>query len=193
MSFYCQLDYPHIPYPSPSSPNGNLADNGCGVCAACMIIEELTGKHYPPEEGAILAKACGAREGFGTDMAIFAPVFTREFGLAYEATLDTEKVLRFLQGKKGLVIANTVGDREGWTGVFSDSGHYVVIASAEGNTIGVWDPMLNPGRYDVPGRAGKVRLDGTTAYADFSVIVNDCEGRPYYLIYKDEQDSSKLI
>ena len=66
----------------------------------------------------------------------------------------------------------------------------MVIASAGGNTIGVWDPMLNPGRYDVPGRAGKVRLDGTTAYADFSVIVNDCEGRPYYLIYKDEQDSS---
>ena len=49
MAFYCQLDYEHIPYPSPSSPNGNLADNGCGVCCASMIVEGLTGMVYPPE------------------------------------------------------------------------------------------------------------------------------------------------
>ena len=34
MNFYCQLDYRHVPYPSPTSPNGNIADNGCGVCIA---------------------------------------------------------------------------------------------------------------------------------------------------------------
>ena len=33
--FYCQLDYEHVPYPSPvGAPNGNIANNGCGVCAA---------------------------------------------------------------------------------------------------------------------------------------------------------------
>ncbi len=27
-AFYCQLDYEHVPYPSPvGSPNGNLANN----------------------------------------------------------------------------------------------------------------------------------------------------------------------
>ena len=81
MHFYCQLDYEHIPYPSPTSPYGNLANNGCGVCCASMVVETLTGQDFPPEESAVLAKGCGAREGFGTDMRIFAPAFAKEKGL----------------------------------------------------------------------------------------------------------------
>lgn len=77
MSFYCQLDYEHIPYPSPTSPHGNLVNNGCGVCSAAMVVKAMTGQ------------------------------------------------------------------------------------------VAVWDPMLSPGRYDKLGRAGKVWLEGFTAYADF--------------------------
>ena len=55
MHFYCQLDYEHIPYPSPTSPYGNLANNGCGVCSASMVVEHLTGVDFPPEESAVLA------------------------------------------------------------------------------------------------------------------------------------------
>ena len=51
--------------------------------------------------------------------------------------------------------------------------------------VAVWDPMLNPGRYDVPGRKGKVRLDGTDAYADFDVIRQDCKDRPFFLFWKE--------
>jgi hypothetical protein len=184
MNFYCQLDYEHIPYPSPSSPNGNLADNGCGVCCASMIVEAMTGQSFPPEEGAILAKACGAREGFGTSMVIYGPVFAEKFGMRCIITEDSKEALKFLQDKRGMVIANTKGDREDWIGVFSDARHFVVVAAAEGNEVAVWDPMYRPGRYDVPGRAGKVRMDGTTAYADFSVIENDCITRAYYLFEK---------
>ena len=185
MHFYCQLDYEHIPYPSPISIKGNLADNGCGVCCACMVVEELTGIDYPPEECAVFSKGCGAREGFGTDMKILAPALAAEKGLCWESTQDPGRVLEFLQSGKGVVIGNTSGDREGWIGVFSDARHYIVIAAAEGNTVKVWDPMLSPGRYDTPGRAGKVRLDGFNAYADFSVIVGDCGLRPFYLFWKE--------
>ena len=65
--FYCQLDYEHVPYPSPVGvANGNIANNGCGVCCASMLAENLLGVSFPPEESASLAKACGALEGFGT-------------------------------------------------------------------------------------------------------------------------------
>ena len=185
MHFYCQLDYEHIPYPSPTSPHGNIANNGCGVCAASMVVETLTGEDFPPEESAILAKSSGAREGFGTDMRIYAPAFAEAKGLKFISTLDTDEVLDFLEKGKGVAIANTIGDREGWVGVFSDSRHYVVLSGAENGTVSVWDPQLSPGRYDRPGVKGKVRLDGFTAYADFSVIINDCEGKPYYLFWKE--------
>ena len=187
-SFYCQLDYEHVPYPSPVGvANGNIANNGCGVCSASMVVENMLGIPFPPEESAKLAKACGAREGFGTDMYIYAPVFAERFGLKEKNTEDAGEALRFLQEGRGMVIANTYGDRPEHIGVFSNSGHYIVLAEAKGTRIKVWDPMYKEGsgRYDVPGRAGKVTLDGTDAYADFSEIEQDCYQRPYFLFWKE--------
>lgn len=188
-SFYCQLDYEHVPYPSPVGvANGNIANNGCGVCAASMVAENMLGVSFPPEESAKLAKACGAREGFGTDLYIYSKAFAEHFNLDVRDTEDAEEALRFLQEKRGMVIANTQGDRpaDGYIGVFSNSGHYIVIAEAEGTTVKVWDPMYKPGsdRFEIPGRKGKVRLDGTDAYADMSVLAQDCKDRPFFLFSK---------
>ena len=184
MNFYCQLDYKHIPYVSPTSLNGNIADNGCGVCCASMIIEEIKGIDFPPEVCAIFSKQSGAREGFGTDMRILAPAISKEFNIPVVSTLDTKEVISFLENKQGFVIANTIGDREDWIGVFSDSRHYIVLCSIENNIVEVLDPLYQEGRYDKEGRKGKVRVEEPYAYADFSVVENDCMGKPYYLFYK---------
>ena len=190
--FYCQLDYEHVPYPSPvGAKNGNIANNGCGVCAASMVAENMLGISFPPEESAKLAKACGAREGYGTDLYIYAPVFAEHVGLCVRDTEDAQEALRFLQEGRGMVIANTQGDRpaDGYIGVFSNSGHYIVVAAVNGTEALVWDPMYKEGsgRFDVPGRKGKVRLDGTDAYADFSVLEQDCKDRPFFLFWKREE------
>jgi hypothetical protein len=187
-SFYCQLDYEHVPYLSPMGvKNGNIANNGCGVCAASMVAENMLGIDFPPEVSAKLAKACGAREGYGTDLYIFAPAFAEHVGLKVRHTEDGQEALKFLQEGRGMVIANTYGDRPEHIGVFSDSGHYIVLAEAKGTEILVWDPMYKEGsgRFDVPGRKDKVRLDGTDAYADFSEIEKDCYQRPYFLFWKE--------
>ncbi|MBP3656619.1 MAG: C39 family peptidase [Clostridia bacterium] len=186
-AFYCQLDYEHVPYPSPvGAKNGNIANNGCGVCAASMVAENMLGVSFPPEESAKLAKACGAREGYGTDLYIYAPVFAQHVGLQVRDTEDAQEALRFLQEGRGMIIANVRGDREGHIGVFSNSGHYIVLAGAKGTEVKVWDPMYKEGsgRFDVPGRKGKVRLDGTDAYADFAEIEKDCFERPFFLFWK---------
>lgn len=187
--FYCQLDYEHVPYPSPvGSPNGNIANNGCGVCCASMVAENLASIVFPPEESARLAKACGAREGFGTDLYIYSPVFAGYAGLSLTQTEDWREALAFLQEGRGMIIANVRGDREedGYIGVFSTGGHYIVLAGAQGTTVRVWDPMYREGsgRFDIPGRKGKVRMDGTDAYADMSVIAEDCRERTYFLFEK---------
>ena len=85
-----------------------------------------------------------------------------------------------------MVIANTFGDRpdDGYIGVFSDSGHYILLTGVEGpagEKVRVLDPMYRPGRFDIPGRRGKVTMDGNTAVADFSVIASDCVHRPFFL------------
>lgn len=187
--FYCQLDYEHVPYPSPvGAANGNLANNGCAVCATSMVAENMLCIVFPPEESAKLAIACGAREGYGTDLYIYAPVFAKYVGLKVRNTEDGQQALHFLQEGRGMVIANTFGDRPERVGLFSDAGHYIVLAEARGSRVKVWDPMYREGsgRYDIPGRAGKVILDGTDAWADFSEIEQDCLQRPYFLFWKEE-------
>ena len=186
--FYCQLDYERIPYPSPASPNGNLADNGCGVCAASMLVENLLGLPFPLEESARLAKACGAREGFGTDFYIYAKALADRFPLSVSDTEDAEEALQFLRAGKGMVVANTFGDREGYTGVFSDGGHYILLIAIQGTETAVLDSCYRPGRYDIPGRAGKVRMEGNVAWADFSVIRDDCRDRPFFLFSRNSSD-----
>ena len=187
--FYCQLDYEHVPYLSPmGAGNGNISNNGCGVCSASMVIENMLGVSFPPEVAAKLAKMCGAREVYGTDLYAFSPVLAAQFNLKMTETESVEEALRFLQEKRGMVIANVRGDRpdDGYIGVFSDSGHYVVIAEAEGTTVKVWDPMYKLGsdRFEKEGRKAKVRLDGTDAYADMSVFHEDCKERPFFLFEK---------
>lgn len=184
--FYCQLDYPDVSYPNQRTGKGTIADNGCGPCCASMVAENLLGVSFPPEEACRLAIECGAREKPGTDLYIFSPVFARKFGLKVTDTEDADEAKKFLEEGKGLVIANTYGDRpeDGWIGVFSDSGHYIVLAGIDGDTVKVWDPMYRPGRFDIPGRKGKVRMEGNEAFADFSIIREDCYHRPFFLFSK---------
>ena len=161
--FYCQLDYPDRPYPCTTTGFGTIANNG----DACE-----------------LAIACGAREKPGTDLYIFAPVFAEKVGLRLTVTEDAEMVHSFLRDKRGMVIANTRGDREGYTGVFSDSGHYIVLTDLEGDNVRVLDPMYRPGRFDILGRKGKVTMEGNEAVASFSIIPEDCKNRPFFLFEK---------
>ncbi len=186
MHFYCQLDYEHVPYPSPMGvADGNIANNGCGVCSASMLIESLLGIPFPVEACAEFAKRIGAREGYGTNFYILAGALAAKFDLTMRPTEDVEVAAQGLRsGAK--VIANTQGDREGYIGVFSDSGHYLMLDAIRGNEVCVFDPMYRPGRYDIPGRIGKVHMDEqnpNAAWADLSVLREDCRDRPFFLFY----------
>lgn len=182
--FYCQLDYPDLRYPQGGTGCGTIADNGCGPCCAAMVAENLLGIDFKPWDACDLALSCGARNDPGTNLYVFAPAFAEKVGLRVCHTEDAAEARRFLEDQRGLVIANVRGDREGWTGVFAQSGHYVVLAGMIGEEVRVWDPMYRPGRYDLPGRKGKVRMEGNEAIAAFEVIREDCRGKPFFLFEK---------
>ncbi len=184
--FYCQLDYGHVKYPSPvGSKNGNLADNGCGVCVTSMLIESMTGTDFPPEAAAEFSKRVGAREGFGTNFYILAGALAGRFGLTMRPTEDIERVADELRRDPcAKAVANVRGDRDGYIGAFSNGGHYVLIDGINADEMTVYDPMFRPGRYDAEGRRGRVRTEGFAAYADKSVLRDDCFERPFFIFYK---------
>lgn len=185
--FYCQLDFEHVPYPSPTSPDGNIADNGCGVCATSMLIESMLGVDFGIEACARFLKQCGARETFGTDYYIGAGAVAGRFGLEMRPTEDIAFVMDYLHRyPDAKAVANIRGDREGYLGVFATSGHYVLIDGAQGDELRVYDPMYRPGRYDLPHRINKVRVEGFAVYTDYTVLRDDCFERPYFLFRKPQ-------
>ena len=182
-SFYCQLDYESVPFPAPGSGFGNLANNGCGPLSCSMLIENMLHIPFPPEASAAFFLECGARAEVGTNLYIASEALARRFGLRVTDTEDAGEAYAFLARGEGMVIANTYGDRpeEGYIGVFSDGGHYILLTGAENGRVRVLDPMYRPGRFDKPGRAGRVVMDGNLAEADFSVVASDCRERPFFL------------
>lgn len=181
-SFYCQLDYPHVPYPAPGSPGGTVARSGCGVCCTSMLIEGMLAVDFPVEACASFLIRCGARVHDGTNYYIGAGAAAGRFGLWMRHTEDAEAAAGFLRAHPdGMAVANIRGDRPGYLGVFSDSGHYVLIDGVRGETLRVYDPLYRPGRYDLAHRKGKVRVEGVAAYADLSVLREDCRERPFFL------------
>ena len=78
--FYCQLDYPDLPYPF-HGDGRTVANSGCGVCCASMLIERLPGISFPPEEAVRFARRCGARDRFGTNFYILGGALAGRFDL----------------------------------------------------------------------------------------------------------------
>lgn len=180
--YYNQRGYPNTPYPSPSAKTATVKSGGCGVCCGAMIVANLTGQDVDIPAFAAYCIKSGARVSGGTDMRRLANVICRDYGLKYETTNDSGRLLEHL-ATGGMAVANVSGNRKGYTGVFSDSGHYVVVAAADGNTLSVLDPAMYAGKYNLAGRKGKVAVVGNVCQCDVSVLAKDVYGRSpaYYL------------
>lgn len=177
MEYINQYDYPHIPYPHPegvyTDKEPTIALCGCGLCSLWMVIRMLTDEKPSLEDLIQMSVDSGANVSHGTQMRILAPYAAKKYGL--QCTLSTDpKVLRgFLEAGNPVIICAT-GDTEEGVGLFSHVGHFIVGLSMEGETVCVVDPALKPGKFDEPGREGKVRTDeAPLLYVSFADLVKD--------------------
>jgi len=181
--YYNQNNYANVPYPGPSAPNATVKSGGCGVCCAAMIVSNMSPKVIDPKAMAAYSIAKGARVSGGTDMTVLAKAICNEYGLTYETTSDETKLMEHLQSS-GMAVANVGGDRTGYTGVFSNGGHFIVVAACNGNTVTILDPGYYPGKFAIAGRKGKVKVDGNSCYCDISVLGADTSNRvPSYWLF----------
>lgn len=190
MIYYNQNNYSNYPYPSSSNPNATIKSGGCGVVCAAMIVSNMTSVKLTPPEAAQLAIDGGARVSGGTDMHKMSKIICNKYGLRY-STSSKETDLQAHLKSGGMAIANVGGDRRGWTGVFSDSGHYIVVASYNTSTkkVTVLDPGYYSGKFNKEGRKGKVTVDGNYCYTTLDVLNYDTYNRtPNYYLYSVDKE-----
>ena len=118
MKYFSQRRYSYIPYPQlmdfPDDPYGKSAtvrSGGCGLCSACMMVDQLTLQPFSVRECAQLSMDCGANHDDGTDMEIFGPVLAEKFNLEYYPTNDVALAAEELRNG-GRVILLVGGDRD---------------------------------------------------------------------------------
>ena len=192
--YYNQYNFAHTTYPSPTLPKATVASGGCGVVCASMVIEILTKKSFPPEKSAPFSISIGARVIGGTDMLKLGRGISKEFGLDFTTTNDVNMLKSHMQ-KGGLAIVNVSGDRAGYTGLFSNSGHFITCIRTDKTHFAIYDPGYWQGKFNQPGRTGKVTINGNEIYVRHNVLDLDCIGRNprYYLFAKAGEEKDMAL
>ncbi len=196
MKYINQLDYPDKPYITRVKLEGEEKEKGtkttvktsaCGLCSAIMVADRLVPNcQFDIDDAIQLSYESEANSYIGTRYNMFAPALAKKFDFIYETTCDVEKLKEWLT-YGGVAVANVGGDREGYIGVFSHSGHYVFISNLEeNNRVAILDPSYWEGKYDEDGRKGKVEIkQGVIAVCDISVLQKDAENRnPSFYLFK---------
>ena len=186
MRYYNQTNYPHVPYPTLTDlpelgrSDTTVRDAGCGLCASCMVVENMTGREFPLIDCLELSINVNANHSPGTDLTVLGPYIAERFDLDLVITDDPELLRAHL--KKGyMAVACSAGDRpeEDYIGVFSHGGHFIAVVGIEedGEHITVLDPSLMPDKYQEDGRRDKVIVNGNVLHTEKSNTMQTATSR----------------
>ncbi|MBQ7329696.1 MAG: hypothetical protein IJX01_07315 [Oscillospiraceae bacterium] len=187
MLYINQRDYPDMPYPNnvagacrPESQN--IAKAGCGVCSACMVVDQLTTQSLGLEDCVQLSVDSKANLEPGTDMKILGTALAEKYNFKFSYGADKEAMLACLR-RGGRVIVNVANRPDGSPGLFTKTGHYMVLIAADGERICFLDPY-----YGLEYNEGelKEKVDSSRApllYCDLDLLERETENRKikYYL------------
>ena len=155
MFYINQQKYRHIPYECNVLHGGRIPDvknvksGGCGICSSCMMVDFLTDKTLTIEECVQLSCDSLANHSPGTDLALLGPALAEKFNLNYKPSNSMEEVIEALQ-KGGKVIVRVK------KGLFTSSGHFMLLVSYDGEDICFLDPGGNYQKFFLPENEGKV-------------------------------------
>ena len=192
MYYYNQEDYPSIPYAYKG--NGKtVKTSGCGVCAACIVFNNLAGKElYSVKKMAEFSVNNGARDNSGTNMkTLLDALCKKNKDFSYTTTTDETKVTAHLK-KGGMAIANQ-GDSYN---VFSTAGHFVVCYKMSGSNVEILDPQMYSGKYDSysrPNRIVKKTTNGcVVSTKEMNKATNDRNPAYFLVSYNKPKEESKV-
>ncbi len=190
MFYINQLDYPHVRYDHNMAHGGapegknTAAAAACGPCCLMMMVENLTFSHLGLQECLDLSYELKANLEPGTDLKILGKAVAEKYDLDFSMTNEISELVAHLQ-RGGMAVANSGGDREGYTGLFTHGGHYIAVISVDGDTACILDPSYKEGKYEEEGRQGKVTVKEPFVYCSLETLMKDCENRdPAFYLFK---------
>ena len=167
MKYINQKQYPDLLYVTRANPDDprhergkstTISSSGCGLCSAIMAADRLLPNFELSLEEAIeISYEAEANMGPGTARKFF-PAFAEKVGLRYEKASTIEELLNCLR-TGGAAVALVTEVKGEHPGLFTHGGHYIAVIGVEPDgRLAILDPSLAPGKFDEPGREGKVEI-----------------------------------
>ena len=186
MYYYNQNNYGSVKYDNPSTDKiETVATGGCGVCSACMVINNLAGKElYTVAQMARFSLSHGARDNSGTNEAkLLDELCKANKGFSWKRSSSVDELVNHLKAG-GMAICNQ-GDAYN---VFSTAGHFVVADKMDGSNIDVLDPQMSSTKYDKYNRpqriVKKTKYGCVVSKAEMAKACQDRTIRYYLVTYK---------
>ena len=167
LTYYSQADkrWSNKLYTSTNNRRQTMKSSGCGPTCGAMIVSSAKGEILPTTMAKIAVDNGFRTKDNGTAWNFF-PFIADYFDFKeYYTTTNFEKAMKYLKQK------NKIGESKyyivvSWgKGVFTSSGHYVVLASLDSGKIEVLDSYIYSGKFNTTSRKkANVKLKGNYAY-----------------------------
>lgn len=194
LTYYSQADsrWATKLYTSTNNKTQTMKSSACGPTCSAMVVSSAKGAILPTTLASLSVDNGYRTANSGTAWA-FYPFVADYFGFKeYYKTDDFNKAMTYLSQK------NAVGTSKYYiicscgSGLFTSSGHYIVLANLNGDTIQVMDPYLYNGKFNTASRRNaNVEVKGTSAYVSKENFKRYANAKSFWIFSNDKGNEQK--
>ena len=194
LTYYSQADsrWASKLYTSTSNNTQTMKSSACGPTSAAMIVSSAKGAILPTTMASLSVDNGYRTANSGTAWA-FYPFVADYFGFKeYHTTSNFNTAMNYLKQKNAIGISKYYIICSCGSGLFTSSGHYIVLASLDGNAIQVLDPYLYNGKFTTASRKkANVTVKGTSAYVSKANFEKYANAKNFWIFSNDKGNEQK--
>lgn len=194
LTYYSQADsrWATKLYTSTNNRTQTMKSSACGPTSGAMVVSSAKGAILPTTLARLSVDNGYRTANSGTAWA-FYPFIADYFGFKeYHKTSDFNKAMDYLKQKNAIGTSKYYIICSCGSGLFTTGGHYIVLASLDGNTIQVMDPYLYNGKFNTASRRNaNVKVKGTSAYVSKENFKKYANANSFWIFSNDKGNEQK--
>ena len=194
LTYYSQADsrWATKLYTSTNNKTQTMKSSACGPTCSAMVVSSAKGAILPTTLASLSVDNGYRTANSGTAWA-FYPFVADYFGFKeYYKTDDFNKAMAYLSEKNAIGTSKYYIICSCGSGLFTSSGHYIVLASLNGDTIQVMDPYLYNGKFNTASRRNaNVEVKGTSAYVSKENFKKYANAKSFWIFSNDKGNEQK--
>jgi hypothetical protein len=194
LTYYSQADsrWANKLYTSVGNRTQTMKSSACGPTCSAMVVSSAKGAILPTTMARLSVDNGFRTANNGTAWALY-PFVADYFGFKeYHKTSNFDTAMNYLKQKNAIGTSKYYIICSCGSGLFTSGGHYIVLASLDGNKIRVLDPYLYSGKFNTASRRNaKAEVKGTSVYVTKYKFQMYANARNFWIYSNDKGNEQK--